>query len=78
MTRREVVKGKRDSRREVLPTFSNPTTISLVRWRALEFFFRSKIYWMISAAGFSLISKGREVRVAASSGRSLTCESILN
>ena len=32
---------------------------------------------MISAAGFSLISIGREVRVAASSGRSLTCESIL-
>jgi len=33
---------------------------------------------MISAAGFSLISKGREVRVAASSGRSLKWESILN
>jgi len=32
---------------------------------------------MISAAGFSLISKGREGRVAASSGRSLICESIL-
>ena len=33
---------------------------------------------MISAAGFSLISRGREVRVAASSGRSLMCESILD
>ena len=33
---------------------------------------------MISAAGFSLISRGRVVRVAASSGRSLICESILD
>ena len=32
---------------------------------------------MISAAGFSLISRGSVVRVAASSGRSLICESIL-
>ena len=32
---------------------------------------------MISEAGLSLISKGRVVRVAASSGRSLICESIL-
>ena len=79
MTGREVVKGKRHSRREVLPTFSNPTTINLVRWRATdELFFRSRMYWMISAAGFSLISRGREVRVAASSGRSLMCESILD
>ena len=33
---------------------------------------------MISEAGLSLISKGRVVRVAASSGRSLICESILD
>jgi len=33
---------------------------------------------MILAAGFSLISRGRVVRVAASSGRSVTCESILD
>jgi len=32
---------------------------------------------MISAAGFSLISRGREVSVAASSVWSLICESIL-
>jgi len=36
------------------------------------------MYWMISAAGFSLISRGREARVAASSGRSLICESIID
>ena len=33
---------------------------------------------MISAAGFSLITRGSVVRVAASSGRSLICESILD
>jgi len=33
---------------------------------------------MISAAGFSLISRGSVVRVAASSGRRLICESILD
>ena len=32
---------------------------------------------MISADGFSLISKGRVMRMAASSGSSLRCESIL-
>ena len=36
------------------------------------------MYRIISAAGFSLISKGREVSVAASSGSSLRCESILD
>ena len=33
---------------------------------------------MISAAGLSLISKGRVMRMAASSGSSLRCESILD
>ena len=79
MTGRVVVKGKRHSRSDVLPTFSYPTTISLVRCKETEeAVFRSKMYRMISVAGLSLISIGRVVRVAASIKRSLKCESILN
>ena len=62
---------KRRSSSEVFPTFSNSTTMSLVRYSgATVFFLKSRTNRMISTAGFSLISRGRLRSLAASAGSS--------